>query len=95
VVSVGQLTSAQIENSVRISLTMNVRVLTTRLYRRVLFLGYSSGFQMWDCTNLASVSEVLNLSAPSWGHVTFAGALPPPVADDIQFSSLRPLIGLM
>ncbi|KAI9464881.1 hypothetical protein HD554DRAFT_2026168 [Boletus coccyginus] len=63
--------------------------------RRVLFLGYSSGFQMWDCTNLASVSEVLNLSAPSWGHVTFAGALPPPVADDVQFSSLRPLIGII
>lgn len=74
---------------------MNVCALTTPLHRRVLFLGYYSGFQMWDCTNLASVSEVLNLSASSWGHVTFAGALLPPVADDGQLSSLRPLIGVM
>ncbi|KAH0839378.1 hypothetical protein J3R83DRAFT_75 [Lanmaoa asiatica] len=63
--------------------------------RRVLFLGYSSGFQMWDCTNLASVSEVLNLSDPSWGHVTFVGVLPPPLADDGQLTSLRPLIGVI
>ncbi|KIK97003.1 hypothetical protein PAXRUDRAFT_825396 [Paxillus rubicundulus Ve08.2h10] len=62
--------------------------------RRVLFLGYPSGFQMWDCTNLASISEVLNLHGPSWEHATFAGALPPPpVADDDQLTSLRPLIG--
>ncbi|KAF9237016.1 hypothetical protein BU15DRAFT_88909 [Melanogaster broomeanus] len=64
--------------------------------RRVLFLGYSSGIQMWDCTNLASVSEVLNLSGPSWGRVTFAGVLPPPSpADDGQLINLRPLIGLI
>ncbi|KAF8125490.1 hypothetical protein EV363DRAFT_1225882 [Boletus edulis] len=62
---------------------------------RVLFLGYSSGFQMWDCNNLASVSEVLNLSAPSWGYVSFAAALPPPDTDDAQLSSLRPLIGVI
>lgn len=74
---------------------MNVRALTARLYRRVLFLGYYSGFQMWDCTNLASVSEVLNLSGPSWGHVTFAGVLPPPLVDDGELTSLRPLIGVM
>ncbi|KAF8838160.1 hypothetical protein BDN67DRAFT_991441 [Paxillus ammoniavirescens] len=62
--------------------------------RRVLFLGYSSGFQMWDCTNLASISEILNLSGPSLEHATFAGVLPPPpVADDDQLISLRPLIG--
>ncbi|KAF9224657.1 hypothetical protein BS17DRAFT_86268 [Gyrodon lividus] len=64
--------------------------------RRVLFLGYAAGFQMWDCTNLASVSEVLNLSGPSWGHVTFAGVLlPPPIADDGQLASLRPLVGVI
>ena len=73
---------------------MNVRVLTTRLYRRVLFLGYPSGFQMWDCTDLATVSEVLNLSGRSWGYVNFAGVLPSPLADD-GFTSLRPLIGVM
>lgn len=65
------------------------------LHRRVLFLGYSSGFQMWDCTNLASISEVLNLSGPSWGQATFAGVLPPPLADDGQLMNLRPLIGVM
>ena len=74
---------------------MKVRKLTGRHCSRVLFLGYSSGFQMWDCTNLASVSEVLNHTAPSWGHVTFAGVLAPPVADDGPLSSLRPLIGVM
>ncbi|KIJ59762.1 hypothetical protein HYDPIDRAFT_177705 [Hydnomerulius pinastri MD-312] len=64
--------------------------------RRVLFLGYSTGFQMWDCTDLASVSEVLNLSGPSWAHVTFVGVLAsPPLADDGQLNSLRPLIGVI
>ncbi|KAG8218093.1 hypothetical protein J3R82DRAFT_3608 [Butyriboletus roseoflavus] len=63
--------------------------------RRVLFLGYSYGFQVWDCTNLASVSELLNLSGPTWGRVTFAGVLPPPLADDGQLISLRPLIGVI
>ena len=46
---------------------MNVRKLTGRRCSRVLFLGYSSGFQMWDCTNLASVSEVLNHTVLRWG----------------------------
>jgi len=51
---------------------------------------------MWDCTSLASVSEVVNLSDSSWGRVTFAGVLvPPPLADDGQFKGLRPLIGVM
>ena len=33
----------------------------------------SSGFRTWDCTNLASVLEVLSHSAPSWGYVAVAG----------------------
>ncbi|KAL4067204.1 hypothetical protein V8B97DRAFT_979362 [Scleroderma yunnanense] len=64
--------------------------------RRVLFLGYPTGFQVWDCTNLASVSEIVNLSDPSWGRVTFAGVfVPPPLADDGQLKGLRPLIGVI
>ncbi|KAF8416397.1 hypothetical protein L210DRAFT_730743 [Boletus edulis BED1] len=63
-------------------------------YRSVLFLSYSSGFQVWDCNNLVSVSEVLNLSAP-WGYVSFAAALPPLDTDDAQLSSLWPLIGVI
>lgn len=74
---------------------MYVRVLTTCFCRRILFLGYPSGFQMWECTDLASVSEVLNLSGPSWGFVTFAGVLPSPVADDGPLANLRPLIGIV
>ncbi|KAH7888262.1 hypothetical protein F5I97DRAFT_1926687 [Phlebopus sp. FC_14] len=63
---------------------------------RILFVGYNSGFQIWDCTNLGSVSEMLNLSGHSWGRVTFAALLtPPPVADDAQLRSLRPLIGVI
>ena len=73
---------------------MNVRVVTTCLYRRVLFLDYPSGFQVWDCTNLVTVSEVLNLSGHSWGYVSFAGVLPSPLVDD-GFTSLRPPIGVM
>jgi len=31
------------------------------LPRRLLFVSYTMGFQIWDCTNLSAVSEVLNL----------------------------------
>ncbi|KAH7923186.1 hypothetical protein BV22DRAFT_1015894 [Leucogyrophana mollusca] len=64
--------------------------------QRLLFLGYSSGFQLWNCTNLGSVSEVLNLSGPSWGLVTFAGVLASPrVSDKDQIGDQRPLIGVV
>ncbi|TFK32507.1 hypothetical protein BDQ12DRAFT_692387 [Crucibulum laeve] len=35
---------------------------------RLLLLAYQSGLQIWDCTNLGSVSEILNLnfSLPEW-----------------------------
>ncbi|KAG6334341.1 hypothetical protein ID866_4753 [Astraeus odoratus] len=63
---------------------------------RILFLGYPSGLQAWDCTHLGSVSEVLNLADPSWGRVLFASVLvPPPPANDAQFMNLRPLIGVI
>lgn len=43
--------------------------------RRLLILGYSSGLQVWDCTNLGSVVEVLNLNEfPD--VATFAAVLP-------------------
>ncbi|KAK0213164.1 hypothetical protein DFS33DRAFT_1248197 [Desarmillaria ectypa] len=43
--------------------------------RRLLFLGYSSGFQIWDCTKLNSVGEVLNLNHFD-GVITYAAVLP-------------------
>ncbi|KAG7446600.1 uncharacterized protein BT62DRAFT_1076143 [Guyanagaster necrorhizus] len=43
--------------------------------RRLLFLGYSSGFQIWDCTRLNSVDEVLNLNDFD-DVVTYAAVLP-------------------
>jgi hypothetical protein len=64
--------------------------------RRLLVLGYLSGLQIWDCTNLDSITEMLNLSGPEWGTVWTAQVLPgplPPIGD--QFLSSRPLLGLM
>ena len=62
--------------------------------RSVLMLGYSTGLQLWDCSNLGSVSELLNLTGPEWGAVEFAGVLPGPHggAED-AFRQKRPLIG--
>jgi hypothetical protein len=63
--------------------------------RRLLFLGYSMGLQIWDCTSLGSVSEILNLSDSDWGRVTFAGVLPAPSLSKVDpFASQRPLIGV-
>ncbi len=47
--------------------------------RRLLFLGYSSGFQIWDCTKLNSVDEVLNLNHFD-DAVTYAAVLPDQLA---------------
>jgi len=56
----------------------------------LLFLGYASGLQIWDCTRLSSVDEVLNLNLDSdeWKmffgrgdqgmHVVHAAVLPLP-----------------
>ncbi|KAH9910661.1 uncharacterized protein BXZ73DRAFT_57927 [Epithele typhae] len=62
--------------------------------RSVLMLGYPSGVQIWDCLNLGSVSELLNLTGAQWGAVEFAGVLPDitnPAED--EFRQKRPLIG--
>ena len=67
-----------------------------KLARRLLFLGYSMGLQIWDCTNLGAVSEILNLSKSDWGPVDFAGVLhPPPPSEVDPFVSQRPLIGMV
>lgn len=64
--------------------------------RRMLLLGYSSGFQIWDCTNLGSVSEVLNLSGPEWGAIHYAQILPLPTTTiGDEYIHQRPLVGLM
>ena len=68
----------------------------SKLARRLLFLGYSMGLQIWDCTNLGAVSEILNLSKSDWGRVAFAGVLhPPPPSQVDPFVSQRPLIGVV
>lgn len=60
--------------------------------RRLLIVGYACGLQVWDCTNLASIDEVLNLNLDSaeWRmllasegsdtlvRVVHAGVLPSP-----------------
>ena len=57
-------------------------------------LGYPSGLQLWDCSNLGSVSELLNLAGAQWGAVEFAGVLPdPPRTTEDVFRPKRPLIG--
>ncbi|KAI0915567.1 hypothetical protein AcV5_003752 [Taiwanofungus camphoratus] len=64
--------------------------------KRLLLLGYPSGLQIWDCSDLGSVSEILNLSGPQWGAVDFAAVLPSPLtSEDDQFATKRPLIGVL
>ena len=53
-------------NDNNINLTTNTQTsanMNAHLPRRLLFLGYTMGFQIWDCTNLSADSEVLNLLA--------------------------------
>jgi hypothetical protein len=70
-------------------------VLRDENLKRLLFLEYSTGLQIWDCTNLGSVIEILNLSRSEWSGVTFAGVLPPPPPSTLDsFASQRPLIGI-
>ncbi|KDQ51941.1 hypothetical protein JAAARDRAFT_40559 [Jaapia argillacea MUCL 33604] len=64
--------------------------------RRILFVGYRAGFQIWDCTSLGSISEFLNLSDAQWGQVTFASVLPSPTASHAdRFADDRPLVGIV
>ncbi|EIN05352.1 hypothetical protein PUNSTDRAFT_127829 [Punctularia strigosozonata HHB-11173 SS5] len=61
-----------------------------RRRRSLLLLGYDTGIQIWDCTDLGAVSEMLNLKSPTSSsagvdieHPIYATILPPP-------SALRP-----
>ncbi|KAF8622444.1 hypothetical protein AX15_007027 [Amanita polypyramis BW_CC] len=73
--------------------------------KRFLILAYPSGFQLWDCTNLASVTEVLNVNTASheWlggGEIVHAAILPSPSPNVVQPSSDpyagdRPLLGIV
>ncbi|KAF8890452.1 hypothetical protein BD779DRAFT_1517758 [Infundibulicybe gibba] len=67
---------------------------------RLLLLAYASGLQIWDCTNLGSVSEVLNLStqeAMDSGRIVHAAVLPRrhQASDDDPWSGVRPLLGIL
>ncbi|KAI0313811.1 hypothetical protein OF83DRAFT_1294179 [Amylostereum chailletii] len=64
--------------------------------RRLLLLGYLSGMQIWDCDNLDSTMELLNLPDAPWGRVWSAAVLPtPPLHSDDRFRPARPLIGVV
>jgi hypothetical protein len=66
------------------------------LFRRILLLGYTTGLQIWDCTILGSVSEILNLTDYPFGSVTFAGVLlAPHHSRERDYDGSRPLIGVM
>ena len=60
-------------------------------------LGYRSGLQLWDYTDVGSVSEVLNLSGPQWGAVEMLNVLPEPRRSGLEDSAKtqRPLIGFL
>ncbi|KAL1937335.1 hypothetical protein VTO73DRAFT_13848 [Trametes versicolor] len=61
--------------------------------RSILMLGYPTGLQLWDCSNLSSVAELLNLTGSQWGAVEFAGILPdPPRAAADELRQKRPLV---
>jgi hypothetical protein len=65
-------------------------------HRRLLTLGYLSGLQIWDCTNLDSITELLNVSTLEWGRVLHAEVLPSPsVTTGDEFPHSRPLLGVM
>ena len=47
-----------------------------KLTRRLLFLGYSMGLQIWDCTNLGAVlRDTWTCPSPTGDVSTFAGVL--------------------
>lgn len=63
--------------------------------RRLLLLGYIAGLQVWDCSRLGSVTEILNLAGRGWGRVTFAGVLPTPPSESDSYVNERPLLGIV
>lgn len=63
--------------------------------RRVLILGYTAGMQIWDCTDLSSVKEIVNV-AMDLGKVSEVHVLPDPSnRRKDAFAAHRPLLGLM
>ncbi|KAF8638773.1 hypothetical protein AX17_001968 [Amanita inopinata Kibby_2008] len=73
--------------------------------RRLLILAYPSGFQLWDCTDLGSVTEVLNLNvkSPEWlggGEIVHVSVLPSPSSQTLRqfgdpLAGDRPLLGIV
>ncbi|KZT13315.1 uncharacterized protein LAESUDRAFT_719678 [Laetiporus sulphureus 93-53] len=64
--------------------------------RRVLMLGYHNGLQVWDCSDLGSVTEILNLSGDSWGSVELMKVLPSVMnSTEDKFRRSRPLMGVL
>lgn len=69
----------------------------TCAYRRILLVVYRAGLQIWDCSSLSSVSEILNLSGSKWSNIQMAAVLPNPgettSADPLV--NQRPTVGIM
>ncbi|KAF9652801.1 hypothetical protein BDM02DRAFT_2601811 [Thelephora ganbajun] len=64
--------------------------------QRLLLLGYRRGFQVWDCTNLGTISEVVNVtSSKEWGAVTHAALLPNPHRELEVVKAPRPYLGVV
>lgn len=66
--------------------------------RRLLFIGYENGLQIWDTTNLGEVQEILNRRIS--GAVIHCGILPTPRIHPSNpsfdaFSGKRPLVGIV
>lgn len=64
--------------------------------RRLLFIGYENGLQIWDATHLGEVQEILNRKIA--GAVVACHVLPSPQispkGEQDQFADQRPLIGI-
>ena len=70
--------------------------LITIAIRRLLLLGYRRGFQVWDCTNLGTISEVVNITSEEWGAVTHAALLPSPRQElEAVKAPQRPYLGVV
>jgi hypothetical protein len=77
---------------------------------RHLFIAYASAFEIWDCTDLKSLREVLNINTDhnpavdgatvvlQWtGRVVHAAVVPEPRSKGagVPFRGDRPLIGVL
>lgn len=66
---------------------------TERSARPALILGYRNGLQIWDCTDMGAISEVLNLKGAPFADIIQAQILSTPVPDPM--AEQRPLLGLL